>query len=145
MSGFLLDVNVLIALIDPSHVHHDRAHRWFRRAGRKDWLSCPTTQNGVVRIVSNPKYPNSQTPGVVIDSLRSLLATGKHRFATDRISMLDDRYVDAECLLSSAQVTDTYLIAIARSHRAQLATLDARIVTSAVRHAESADVLQIPS
>src|SRR3546814_3150447 len=58
---FLLDVNVLIALIDPAHVGHDAAHLWFEREGRKDWASCPITQNGVVRIVGHPRYPN--TPG----------------------------------------------------------------------------------
>ena len=29
---YLLDVNVLIALIDPTHVSHDAAHHWFEKA-----------------------------------------------------------------------------------------------------------------
>lgn len=56
---FLLDVNVLIALIDPSHVGHDAAHHWFAEQGHADWATCPLTQNGVIRIVGNPRYPNS--------------------------------------------------------------------------------------
>jgi predicted nucleic acid-binding protein len=56
---FLLDVNVLIALIDPGHVAHDDAHAWFQAEGQAGWSTCPLTENGVVRIVGNPKYPNS--------------------------------------------------------------------------------------
>lgn len=58
---FLLDVNLLIALIDPTHVSHDDAHRWFVRQGKASWATCPITENGVMRIVGNPGYPN--TPG----------------------------------------------------------------------------------
>ena len=41
----LLDVNVLIALIDPQHVHHERSHRWFQAHGGHGWATCPLTQN----------------------------------------------------------------------------------------------------
>ena len=30
---FLLDVNVLIALIDPTHVGHEAVHKWFAATG----------------------------------------------------------------------------------------------------------------
>ena len=53
MIRFLLDINVLIALIDPAHVQHDRAHRWFAGRGQKAWATCPLTENGVLRIVGN--------------------------------------------------------------------------------------------
>jgi toxin-antitoxin system PIN domain toxin len=133
VSGYLLDINVIIALIDPSHVHHDRAHAWFAATGKSDWLSSPTTQNGVVRIVSNPKYPNAQTsPAVVIDSLRSLTGVGRHRFVPDDVTLLDAEAVQAEKLLSSGQVTDTYLLALAATARARLATFDTKLVTTAV-------------
>lgn len=133
MTGYLLDVNVVIALLDPSHVHHDRAHRWFARTGKRDWLSCPTTQNCAVRIVSNARYSNTQPPAVVIDSIRSLTAVGRHRFLPDKISLLDSDLIDADALLSSAQVPDTYLLALAVDAGARLATFDTRIVASAVR------------
>ena len=51
MSVYLLDVNVLIALIDPNHVHHDRAHQWFAAEGVHAWATCATTENGLLRIV----------------------------------------------------------------------------------------------
>lgn len=132
MSGYLLDVNVVIALIDPSHVQHDRAHEWFSNPGMANWLSCPLTQNGAVRIVSHPKYSNSQHPAVVVESVRSLTSVGNHRFIPDEISLLDDANVHADKLLSSGQVTDTYLLALAAHSNTQLATFDTAIVTSAV-------------
>jgi Predicted nucleic acid-binding protein, contains PIN domain len=144
VTAHLLDVNVLIALIDPAHVHHDRAHRWFRRTGMKDWRSCPTTQNGAVRIVSHPRYPNSQPPTAVIESVRSLLEVGGHRFIPDKISLLDPQTVDADALLSSTQVTDTYLLALAAESHARLATFDTRIVTAAARSVGPERVEQIP-
>ncbi|MDT0186025.1 VapC toxin family PIN domain ribonuclease [Microbacterium sp. ARD31] len=126
----LLDVNVVIALIDPLHVHHERAHRWFsKREGR--WHTSPTVQNGVIRVVSNPKYPNSQPAPVVLASLASLAAHADHVFLPDAVSLLDSS-VHTERLLSSSQVTDTYLLHLAASNDARLATFDTRIVTTAV-------------
>lgn len=143
MSGYLLDINVVIALIDPSHVHHERAHEWFASTGKDDWLSCPMTQNGVVRIVSHPKYSNAQPPVTVVESLRSLTAVGSHRFLPDKISLLDPEMVDPNAMLSSAQVTDTYLLALAVDARASLATFDTKLVTTAVP-ASAGNLLNIP-
>ena len=134
MSGYLLDVNVVIALVDPTHLHHDRAHRWFSEVGQGDWLSCPIVENAVVRIVCNPKYSNAQaSPAIVIGALASLAGVGRRRFLPDRVSLLDGDIVDAESLISGGQVTDTYLIALAASEQARLATLDTHISSSAAR------------
>ncbi len=142
MIPYLLDVNVLIGLIDPSHVHHDRAHRWFEEAGQLGWLSCPTTQNGVLRIVSSPRYSNSQPMASVLESLASLVMAGNHSFVPDSISLLGD-VIDHLRLLSSGQVTDTYLLALAKANDARLATFDTKIVTSAVADG-SRTLFQIP-
>ena len=131
---FLLDVNVLIALIDPAHVHHDLANRWFENEGRGDWATCPITQNGVLRVVGNPRYGNHPgSPAVVADVLTRLVALDGHRFWPDDISLLDKGLVDGSRLLNAAHVTDTYLLALARSKAGRLATLDRRLVTSAVQ------------
>jgi toxin-antitoxin system PIN domain toxin len=127
----LLDVNVVIALIDPAHVHHERAHRWFAQRGAAPWHTSPTVQNGVVRVVSHPKYPNSQPAPVVLASLASLAAQADHVFLADSVSLLDGS-VHTERLLASSQVTDTYLLHLAASSDALLATFDTRIVTTAV-------------
>jgi len=127
----LLDVNAVIALIDPLHVHHERAHQWFSTRGADAWHTCPLVQNGVVRVVSHPKYPNSQPAPVVLTSLASLAARPDHAFLPDSVSLLDAS-VHTERLLASAQVTDTYLLHLAASSGARLATFDSKLVTAAV-------------
>ena len=131
MTRHLLDVNVVIALIDPLHVHHERAHRWFGSRAGATWHTCPLVQNGVVRVVSHPNYSNSQPAPVVLASLASLSARDDHVFLADTVSLLDSS-VHTERLLASSQVSDTYLLHLAASNDALLATFDTRIVTSAV-------------
>lgn len=131
MTRYLLDVNVLVALVDPTHVHHERAHTWYQQVGQRSWLSCPTTQNGLVRIISNARYSNSQPIQVAFASLASLLDAAGHQFVGDAISLLAHP-VDTSRVQSSGQVTDTYLLALAITHDARLATFDTRLVTTAV-------------
>lgn len=136
---FLLDVNVLIALIDPAHVGHDEAHRWFDADGRHDWATCPLTENGVIRIVGHPKYPNTPgSPAQVAAIVTQLRALPGHRFWPDNISMVDADHVDATQVLTSKQVTDTYLLALAVAHGGRLATFDRRLATRAVRGGKAA-------
>jgi uncharacterized protein len=131
---FLPDVNVLIALIDPAHVHHDLAHEWFALQGRHAWATCPLTENGVVRIVGHARYPSSPgTPAAVAEFMTQLCALPGHSFWPDDISLLDQQKIDMERLLNSSQVTDSYLLALACAHGGQLASLDRRLVTDAVR------------
>jgi hypothetical protein len=130
---FLLDINVLIALIDPTHVQHDRAHEWFASKGQKAWATCPLTENGVLRIVGHPRYPNSPgSPAAVAELLVSLRELPGHAFWPDDVSLLERQHVDKARLLDSAHVTDSYLLALARSHNGQLASFDKRLVTDAV-------------
>lgn len=131
---FLLDVNVLVALIDPAHVQHDAAHDWFAKHGKKAWATCPLTQNGVMRIVGHARYPNSPgTPAAVAQIMLGLCALPGHVFWPDDISLLDTKKLDATRILSSAQVTDSYLLALACAHGGKLATFDRRLVVDAVR------------
>jgi toxin-antitoxin system PIN domain toxin len=130
---YLLDVNALIALLDPAHVQHELAHDWFERAGHASWASCPLTENGVLRIIGNPKYPNSPgSPAAVATVAVQLRAHPGHVFWVDDLSLLDARHVDSSRLLSAAQITDTYLLALARHHGGKLASLDRRLVADAV-------------
>ncbi len=130
---YLLDVNVLIALIDPAHVQHNASHDWFAASGKKAWATCPLTQNGVVRIVGHARYPNSPgTPTAVAQLMTNLCALSGHVFWPDDISLLDTKNVDSTRLLSSAQVTDSYLLALACAHSGKLATFDRRLITDAV-------------
>jgi toxin-antitoxin system PIN domain toxin len=133
VTAFLPDVNVLIALIDPAHVHHDAAHVWFSHEGRRAWATCPLTENGVLRVVGHPRYPNSQgTPAAVALLMRRLCALPGHVFWADDISLLDGTRLNPARILSSGQVTDSYLLALALAHRGKLATFDRRLVIDAV-------------
>ena len=80
----------------------------------------------------------------MVESLRSLLAIGNHRFLPDRISLLDSALIAADALLSSSQITDSYLAALAADAGAQLATFDGHITTTAVLAAGPDRVLVIP-
>jgi toxin-antitoxin system PIN domain toxin len=133
VTRYLLDVNVLIALIDPTHVQHDRAHEWFAAQGHEAWATCPLTENGVLRIVGHPRYPNSPgTPAAVAELMAVLRGLGGHEFWPDDVSLLDSQRIDSARLLNSGQVTDSYLLALACAHDGQLATFDHHLVTDAV-------------
>ena len=139
MTTFLLDVNVLIALIDPAHVQHDQAHEWFSRTGRKGFATCPITENGLLRIVGHPKYPNSPgPPSAVAQALRAVRALPGHEFWPDSLSLADELHVDMARLSSHAQVTDAYLLALASARGQRLATMDRRLVVDAVNNGRKA-------
>ena len=135
----LLDVNVLIALVDPRHIHHEVAHRWFESNLHKGWASCPLTQNGFLRILSNPRYPNSPGgPALVMPLLRRWLEHPKHVFWPDNLSWGSTNHLRGDQLLSHGQVTDSYLLALALHHRGVLVTLDKRLSAAAVPRGRAA-------
>ena len=131
MTTFLLDVNVLLALSDPQHIHFDLAHRWFFENG-KSWATCPIAENGFVRIASRPSYPNP--PGdvlVVLALLRGLVNRPGHDFWPDEVTVLD--VFEPDVVITSSQITDVYLLGLAAYRGGKLATLDRRIPVHAVR------------
>lgn len=133
MTSYLLDVNVLIALIDPTHVRHDQAHVWFATRGKQSWATCPLTENGVLRIVGHSRYTNSPgTPAAVAELLGVLRSLGGHQFWRDDISLFDAQLIDPSRLLESSQVTDSYLLALAVAHCGELATFNRLLVADAV-------------
>ncbi len=133
MTRYLLDVNVLIALVDPAHVQHDTAHDWFAHTGRKAFATCPITENGLLRIVGHPKYPNSPgPPSEVMPALLAFRALPGHAFWSDSLSLADDRLLDAARLTGHARVTDSYLLALAAANHGKLATLDHKLASDAV-------------
>ena len=135
----LLDVSALIALIDPAHTEHLTVHAWFARESHRGWATCPLTENGALRIVSHPKYPNTPgAPSAVAPALHSLLGQPSHVFWPDDISLLNTPLVDVDRLLTSGQLTDSYLLALAVSRGGRLATLDRRLVASAVKDGKAA-------
>jgi toxin-antitoxin system PIN domain toxin len=131
---WLLDVNVLIALIDPTHIGHEAAHRWFQATNGAAWATCPITENGVIRIVGHPKYPNSAgSPAAVAPIVARLRSLPGHVFWADNLSLVASDLVDPALLLTAGQVTDTYLLALAVSNGGRLVTFDRRLSIKAVR------------
>lgn len=135
MTAFLLDVNVLIALLSSKHTHHVLAREWFEVQGYQDWLTSPTTENGVVRIMSSRAFSGAGiAPASVVESLQSLIQLGNHRFVPDDVTLTDSQAIISTNLLASGQVTDSYLLAVAVRHDSVLATLDRRLSPAAVRN-----------
>lgn len=135
----LLDVNVLIALVDGQHINHDAAHGWFGSHAQEGWRTCPLTENGLVRIISHPKYPNGvASPAFGLDLLRRLTEHPGHGFWPDAISLGDPRLFDLQHLLTSSQITDAYLLGLAVKNGGRLATFDRRLSSSPVRDGRQA-------
>lgn len=134
----LLDVNVLVALFDPVHAHHEAAHKWFASNRRSGWATCPLTENGLVRIISNSSYPGRRTR--VQDALERLTRfrdSGDHTFWPDSLTLCDVQLIRTAHLLGHRQLTDVYLLALAVRNGGQLATFDDGIPVAAVNGAKS--------
>lgn len=135
MRRALLDVNVLIALLDADHLDHGRAHAWLDQHVDDGWASCAVTQNGFVRILSQPRYPSPVPTAEAIALLRAACHTPHHEFWPCDLSLLDDRVVDRERLHGPRQVTDAYLLALAVAQGGHFVTFDQTVALSAVRGA----------
>jgi len=129
----LLDVNVLIALFDPAHLHHDSAHSWFEAEGKSGWATCPITENGFVRVLTNPAYPGRKTTVEdAADRLRRFTTSGGHTFWADGVSLLNESVISTGLLSGHREITDAYLLALTVRNTGRLATFDRRLRTAAV-------------
>jgi uncharacterized protein len=132
----LLDVNVLIALFDTVHSHHDLAHDWFADNHDSGWATCPLTENGLLRILGSPARRDTFVPiSQLSDHLRRFCASGRHEFWPDTISLRDERIFDLAFVRSHRQVSDVYLLGLAVEHGARLVTFDQGIQLAAVKGA----------
>jgi len=133
MSTALLDVNVLLALCDPRHVHHSAAHGWFAAGRAEGWATCPLTENAFVRIASQVAYPSRPGgPATVARLLRTFCGDPGHRFWPDEVSLLAPSGLRLADRLTPGQITDIYLLALAVHNRGRLATFDSTIPAWAV-------------
>ncbi|MDA1082256.1 MAG: PIN domain-containing protein [Gemmatimonadetes bacterium] len=139
----LLDVNVLIALLDSDHTSHRTAVTWFSEHGSGGWASCPITQNGCVRIMSHPGYPNARSVVEVVERLRTATAHSAHEFWPDDQSILDEKLIEPTRVHGPRQLTDVYLLALALKRGGRLVTFDATIATGAVRGAKSQHMVKL--
>lgn len=137
----LLDVNFLIALLDENHLHHSAACAWMDEHIDDGWASCPITQNGCMRILSQPSYPNAIGVQEAVRLLRGATSTRHHHFVADDASLLDSTLVDSQRLLSARQVTDVYLLALAVAHGMRFVTLDRSVSPNAVLGADETSLV----
>ena len=139
----LLDVNVLIALLDADHSLHARAMQWFGENARSGWASSPITQNGCIRIMSNPGYPSALPVRLVMERLGEACASTYHEFWPDDVSLLDARVADPTRIHGPRQLTDLYLLSLAVRHGGRLVTFDAAVSVDAVKGAQKKHLLTL--
>lgn len=140
----LLDVNALIAMLWEEHPFHERCWEWYASAGSAGWATCPITEAGCVRLLSNPAF--TANPPSVISALKLLRtatkATPYHRFWEDALplSVLEDRWRGG---LRHKQITDAYLLALAIHKGGCLVTFDAKMSALAADGSQERDALVI--
>lgn len=132
MKRALLDLNVLLALLDGDHVDHTRAVRWLDDEIDGGWASCAITENGFVRIISQPRYPSPVSPAEAIALLAQATRSDRHAFWPCDLSVLDERAVDRTRVHGPRQVTDAYLLALAVAHGGRFVTFDRSVAQAAV-------------
>lgn len=143
----LLDVNVLLALAWPNHVHHAAARHWFE--GRQDatWATCPVVQSGFIRVSANRKVI-PESPGVqgAFEILEQIVALPGHVFWFDDVELASSAFVAPEKILGHGQVTDAHLLALALHNEGKLATFDKGIrslVPKGIKPAAAIELLKI--
>jgi predicted nucleic acid-binding protein len=133
MNRFLLDVNALLALLDPMHIHHEAAHRWYEKRSPLRMMTCSHVLNGVIRVASQPKYPNCLgTSARVRNVLRDLVRNVAAESCEKEVSLLVDDILLQPNALTPSRVSDFYLLALAAANDARFATFDTRIPAEAV-------------
>ena len=131
----LLDVNALIALIDRDHVEHDTMQNWFLLHHKDGWATCPITENGAIRVLSQPTYPSGKrTPTEVIQVLAGLKNAfrSSYEFWSDDLSLIDDDAILPPFIATSRQVTDVYLLGLALKREAKLVSFDRSLAWQAL-------------
>lgn len=118
---WLLDVNALMAVLWENHEHHQLARAWFKNI--TSFATCPVSQLGFARVSSHPLLGFSMTPETAFSILRKFINDPRHRFIADDLSCAD-RILRTDLMLGANQITDRYLVALARHRGCSLATLD---------------------
>lgn len=141
MKPYLLDVNVLLALAWPNHVHHAEALDWFGRKAAAAFRTCPLTETGFVRISCNPAFTSGAVlPSQAVELLKRITALRGHGFWADDLPAAD-AFAGIPLAGTHRQITDAYLLALAAAHQGVLATLDRGVSAIAKHRADSLEVI----
>lgn len=141
---FLLDVNVLVAMAWPAHNAHEKIQAWLSRHAREGWATCPLTQTGFVRILSNPAFsPNALTPRDALTLLQANLGHPAHRFWADELSFIRALELFTPRLTGHQQVTDAYLLGISIHKKGKLATMDQGVFSLLPQKSRVSDFIEL--
>jgi toxin-antitoxin system PIN domain toxin len=139
---YLLDVNVLIALAWPQHLHHGRAHAWFSAIGGA-WATTPLTETAFVRLSTTPAVVSRELPvSEALEALRAMRSAPGHLFIADDSSLGDSR-IALDAVATRRQIADAHLVNLAARSGAVLATLD-RTLPAMLEPADRIHVLVLP-
>ena len=140
----LLDVSILIALFDASHVHHQVSHDWFEDQRSSGWATCPLTENGFIRVASSPLlFDPPKRPAEAVEELRAFCESGHHYFWPDAVSITDAKIFRQEMIRGHKQVADIYLLGLATTRDGALATLDQSVSLAGVKGATQKNLIVI--
>jgi hypothetical protein len=139
----LFDVSTLLALFDKGHMFHARAHEWWDTNVASGWATCPITQNGFVRILSQPGYSSPRALPDAIAALSLGMIQLGHAFWADDISITDPELFDHSRILGPNRITDVYLLGLAVRNGGRLVTFDAGVPVAAVKGATKAHVVAL--
>lgn len=141
----LLDVNLLVSLAWPNHIHHRATRQWFAGRDGRPWATTPVTESGFVRISSNrAAIPTAVTPAEALALLARIRQVPGHVFLPDDLEgVLGAEGIPVDRVVTYRMVTDAHLLALARRHAVRLATLD-RGVIALTGGANAGDVVLVP-
>jgi uncharacterized protein len=145
MNVWLLDVNVLVARFWEPHVFHRKVRAWMASHDRESWATCPITQAGLVRTISNPGFsPDAPRPAEAIHWLaESLRGDPRHQFWADDLPVSVACGENISRLSGFKQLTDAYLLGLAINRKARMLTLDRRMLTLIPDHGQARQSLVI--
>jgi toxin-antitoxin system PIN domain toxin len=137
----LLDVNVLIALFNEHHLHHEPAHDWFADHRGHAWATCPLTENAFIRILSDPAQRPAFVPlPVLAHHLDRFCRDENHEFWPDGVSIRDEALFNMSRVRGHRQLTGVYLLGLAVTRGGRLVTFDQSIPIDAVTGATRASL-----
>lgn len=132
---------MLLALFDADHVDHRRARSWLEAESEAGWASCPLTENGFIRIISQPRYPSPVSPTEAVRRLRAATQTAHHQRWPCDLSLLDRALFDVSRIHGPRQVTDVYLLALAAHRDGRFVTFDRSVPLAAAPGARAENLV----
>ena len=131
----LLDVNVLVAVLVPEHQHHRSAIEWLITEGEQGWATCAVTELGVIRVCS--QLPGGAwLPETTADRLLLVTASSRnYEFWPDAIPPAT--MSEVRTATTAKQITDRYLLGLARRHGGRVLTFDRGLATVGGEDAKS--------